>query len=54
MTAQETEPDLSMSVEASPGEVQVNGGLCRVGAVSAAVHAWDLLKEVPLSSLPPP
>ena len=24
------------------------------GALSAAVHAWDLLKEVPLSSLPPP
>ena len=53
VTAQETEPDLPMSVEASLGEGQVNGGLCRVGALRAAVHAWALLKEVPLSSLPP-
>ena len=25
-----------------------------LGALTVAVHAWDLLKEVTLSSLPPP
>ena len=54
VTSQETEPDLPVSVEESPEEVCLNGGLCRVGALSVAGRAWDLLKEVPLSSLLPP
>ena len=34
-----------MSVQESPAEVRVGGGLLQVGALSAAVPAWDLLKE---------
>ena len=55
MTPQETDPDLPMSVQESPVEVRVGGGLAAgLRALSVGVHAWDLLKEVPLSSLPPP
>ena len=46
MTPQETDPDLPVSVQESPVEAWVSGGLCRVGALSVAVHAWYLLKEV--------
>ena len=41
---QETDPDLPMSVqESSVGQQWPAAGL---GALSAAEHAWDLLKEV--------
>ena len=43
MTPQETDPDLLGGVQESPVEVCVGAGL---GALSVAVHAWDLLKEV--------
>ena len=45
MTPQETDPDLSMSVQESLAEAWVSSGY-RVRALSAAVHVWDLLKEV--------
>ena len=36
-----------MSVQESPAEAWVGGGLLQgLGALSVAVHAWDLLKEV--------
>ena len=54
MTPQETDPDLSVSVQDSLVEVWVGSGCCRVGALRAAVGAWGLLKEAPVSSLPPP
>ena len=43
MTPQETDPDLLVSVQESPAEVWVGGGL---RSLSVAVRAWDLLKEV--------
>ena len=47
MTLQETDPDLPVSVQESPAEAWVGGGLLQgLGALSVAVHAWDLLKEV--------
>ena len=47
MTPQETDPDLPVSVQESPAEAWFSGGLLQgVGALSVAVHAWDLLKEV--------
>ena len=49
VTPLETDPDLPMSVQESPVEGWVNGGLLPgLGALSAAVCAWDLLKEVPI------
>jgi len=55
VTPQETDPDLPVSVQESPVEVQVGGGLAAgLRALSVGVQAWYLLKEVPLSSLPPP
>ena len=48
MTPQETDPDFPETVQESPG----GGGVgrrwpaARLGALSVAVHAWDLLKEV--------
>ena len=54
VTPQEADPDLPVSVQKSLVEAWVGGGCCRVGALSAAVRAWGLLKEAPLSSLPPP
>ena len=47
LTVQEIDPDLSVSVQESPAEAWFSGGLLQgVGALSVAVHAWDLLKEV--------
>ena len=47
MTPQETDPDLPMSVQGFLVELWVHGGLLQGWrALSAAVHAWDLLKEV--------
>ena len=47
MTPQETDPDLPVSVQESPAEAWVSGGLLQGwGHLSGAVHAWDLLKEV--------
>ena len=45
VTTQETDPDLPVSVQESPVEARwwPAAGL---GALSVAVHAWDLLKEV--------
>ena len=46
MTPQGTDPDLPVSVKESPAEAWVAGDLLHgVGALSVAVHAWDLLKE---------
>ena len=52
VTTQETDPDLPVSVQESLVEAWVGGGVGRwwpaagSGALSAAVHAWGLLKEV--------
>ena len=46
MTPQKTDPDLPVSVQESLAEVWVGSDLFRVGALSVAVCAWDLLKEV--------
>ena len=46
VTPQETDPDLPVSVQESLAEVWVSSDLFRVGALSVAVCAWDLLKEV--------
>ena len=43
VTPQETDPDLPVSVQESPGQRWPAAGS---EALSAAVHAWDLLKEV--------
>ena len=43
-TPQETDPDLSMSVQESPAEAWVSGGLLQ--GRRHCVHAWDLLNEV--------
>ena len=45
MTPQETEPDLPMSVQESPAQAWVSGGLLQ-DALSVGVPAWDLWKEV--------
>ena len=45
-TPQETDPDLPVSVQGSLAEAWVVVACCRVGALSVAVHAWDLLEEV--------
>ena len=46
VTPQETDPDLPVSVQRSPWRRGSMVACCRVGALSVAVHAWDLLKEV--------
>ena len=48
VTPQETSLDLPVGVQESLLEVQVGAGLLQgwLGALSVAVHAWDLLKEV--------
>ena len=47
VTPKETDPDFPMSVQESPVEVWVDGGLLPgLGALSVAVGAWDLLKEL--------
>ena len=45
MTPQETDPDLSMSVQESPAETWVSSGLLQ-GWGHTAVHAWDLFKDI--------
>ena len=46
VTPQEPDPDLPGSVQESPGEAWVGGGLLQGRGQSAAVPAWDHLKEV--------
>ena len=46
MTPEETDQDLPGSDQESPAEAWVSGGCYRVGALSVAVHACNLLKEV--------
>ena len=47
MTPQETDKDLSGSVQKSPSEAWFSGGLLQGwGAVSVAVLAWEFLKKV--------
>ena len=47
VTPQGTDPDLPVSVQESPVEVRVGGGLLAgLGALSVAVGAWGLLKKV--------
>ena len=48
MTPQETDLDLPRSVQESPAEVWVGGGLLQVQSLSVVMHAWDILKEVPI------
>ena len=50
---QETNPDLPVSVQESPAETWVHGGLLQagLGALSVAAHAWELLKEVTILSI---
>ena len=43
---QETDPDLPVSVQETLAEAGLVVACCRVGALSAAVPAWGLLKEV--------
>ena len=50
MTAQETDQNLSMSVQKSPEEVEGQRWVAAgSGALSAAVRAWDLLKKVAIT-----
>ena len=53
MTPQETDPDMPMSVRESPAEAWVGGGLLQGQGQSAAVRAWDLLKEVAIVFITP-
>ena len=46
MTPQETGPDLPVSVQSLQQRCGSVVASCRLGALSAAVQAWDLLKEV--------
>ena len=46
VTPQETDPDLPVSVQESPAEAWVGGGLRQCWGQSLAVCAWDLLKEI--------
>ena len=47
MTIQETAPDLPVGVWEFLAEAWAGSGLLQGrGALSVAVHAWDLLKEV--------
>ena len=46
MTPQETNPDLSECPEVSSGGVGWQWPAAGLGALSVAVPAWDLLKEV--------
>ena len=55
VTPQETDPNSPMSVQESLRGMGWQWPAAGLGALSVAVHAWDLLKEVAwLSSLPPP
>ena len=44
---QETDLDMTMSVQKSPAEAWVGGGLLHGQSLSAVMCAWDILKEVP-------
>ena len=46
VTPQETDPDLSVSVWSLWQRCGSVVACCRFGGLSAAVHAWALLKEV--------
>ena len=46
VTPEEADPGLPVSVQESLGRRGSAGACCRVGALSAAVCAWHLLKEV--------
>ena len=46
MTPQETDPDLPGSVQESGGGVSRRWPAAGLGALSVAVQAWDLLKEI--------
>ena len=46
VTTQETDPDLSRMSRSLQQRHGLVVACCRVGALSVAVHAWDLLKEV--------
>ena len=46
MTPQETDADLPEGPEVSSGGVGWQWPAAGLGALSVAVHAWDLLKEV--------
>ena len=46
VTTQETDPDLSRMSRSLRQRHGLVVACCRVGALSVAVHAWDLLKEV--------
>ena len=54
MTPPETDPDLPVSVQESGGGVGQQRSATGLGTFSAAVCAWEILKEVTLSLLPPP
>ena len=61
VTPKETDPDLPVSVQESLAESWVSGGLlltrstAGLEALSEAVHAWDLLKEVAIKpTIEPP
>ena len=57
VTPQDTDPDLPMSVQESLAEAWVSGGMGQgwpaagLGALSVAVHAWKLVKEVVIISI---
>ena len=46
MSPQETDPDLPMNVQDSLAEAWLAVACAGSGALSVAVPAWDLLKEV--------
>ena len=48
-TSQQTDLDLLVSVQESLAEARVGGGLLQGRGMSAAVHAWDFLKEVTIT-----
>ena len=51
MIPQETDPDLPMSLGVSCGGVGQWWPAAGLGALSAAVYAWNLLKEVTIISI---
>ena len=50
VTSQETDPDFPVSVQESRGGVGWWWPAAGLGALSAAVCAWDLLKEVAVTA----
>ena len=48
VTPQETDPDVPVIVQESGGGVGLKLPAAGLGALNAAVCAWDLLKEVPI------